>query len=258
MNLCTMAQSRKDGITFYGKNYKVDMIERKDGTINYVQNKLPLIEQKANHKLSSIFLIRGLISFFKSKASAILWIMCLILQLLNPILKENSSSTQTYSNPSFILMFSLLAIIICSIIICVIILVKTFGNFNKVFYYHGTEHKIIHVLDKNLEITLENVRTQPCYHYNCGSILASFIVILLFISSFFTSHIFILFPLIYAIAFEMFSIKNGENLPFLKWFYKFGKLIQEKILTKEPSDEMILNSIEAIKILVNLEESTLH
>lgn len=251
MSICTSAQSRKDGITFVGEKYKIEMIERKDGTIEFFEKKLPIIEQRENNKLASIPFIRGFVFFVTFKPIFTVWLLAVLSQLFETLSETNKLGL---FNPAASSISLILGIILATTVI--VLTLKTFGNFTKVYQYHGAEHKIIHALDKNLELTLENIRNQPRYHYRCGSILASFLVIIFLIFIAILPNVTIFFPIMHAIALEMFYINNGENLPVIKWFYKFGKFVQEKIVTKEPTDEMIKSSIIALEKLIELEKNS--
>lgn len=251
MKLCTSALSRKDGITFYGRHYKVEMNEKKDGTIEYVKSKLPFVEQKSVKKFSSVPFIRGLVSFARFTPLLILWIISIILSIYTSV--QMVSEEYTTSSSWYVLF--LWAILVIEILIMVILIRKLYGK--NTFLYHGAEHKIIHVLDKDLELTLENIRLQPRYHKNCGSVFAVFFLLVDIIFSLLPLDASVLLPITYAISYELFCIKNGENLPVIRYFYKVGKVLQEKFTTKEPTDEMILNSIVAINILIGLEEEAI-
>jgi len=245
MGIIVSAAARKDGITFNGAKFRVKMNEKKDGTVEYKHEEIKSVTRAMDKKVDSIFLIRGLVEFFKFKLVAMVWMLNGLLTVLEPFAEKEESS-------NWIDGVSLIASVLL-LFVTVFMLWRTFGTLKKVWMYHGAEHKVVHALENDVELTLENVRIQPRYHSSCGSMLVCFFVLIATIFGIFVADAFVFLPLIFAISWEIFCVKDGENLLVLKWFYKFGKFVQEKVLTKEPTDEMILNSIEAVKLLVELE-----
>ena len=239
------AASRNDGITFFGSKYKLEMNETKDGTFEYKHKELPKLEQAMDEKINSIFLIGGIYQFFKMKFLGFLWLAQVFLIIVTS--SEKAKESMIFLGISLAITFLMIASL-------VFMVSKMYGTMKRVALYHGAEHKVIHAFQKKVELTLENVREQPRYHNSCGSMLACFLITVAIIFRIFVQNVFLFFPLIFAISLEIFRVKNAETLPVLKWFYKFGQIIQEKFLTKEPTDEMILASIEAVNQLIELEE----
>lgn len=246
MDIIVSAAARKDGITFNGAKFKIKMNEKNDGTIEYKHEEVKNIVCVMDKKFHSIFLLRGLYEFFKFKLIAMVWILNVWLTVLEPFIETEESSN--WINGVNIIGSVLL------LLTTAFMLWKTYGTCKKIWMYHGAEHKVIHALENDVELTLENIRVQPRYHSACGSMLVCFIVLIAIIFGVFVDDAFMFLPLIFAISWEIFCVENGETLFVLKWFYKFGKFVQEKVLTKEPTDEMILNSIKAVKLLVELEQ----
>lgn len=246
MGIIVSAAARKDGITFNGAKFIVKMNEKKDGTIEYKHEETKNVVRVVDKKVKSIFLLRGIYEFFKFKLVAMTWMITTLSTVLKPFAEKEESSNWV-DGVSLIASVSLL-------LITVFMLWRTFGTLKKVWMYHGAEHKVVHALENDVELTLENVRIQSRYHSSCGSMLACFIVLIATIFGIFVADAFVFLPLIFAISWEIFCVENGETLFVLKWFYKFGKFVQEKVLTKEPTDEMIIHSIEAVKLLSQLEQ----
>lgn len=246
MDIIVSAAARKDGITFNGAKFRVKMNEKKDGTVEYKHEETKSVTRAMDKKVDSIFLIRGLVEFFKFKLVAMVWMLDVLLTVLEPFAETQESS-------NWINGVSVIGSIVL-LVATVFMLWRTFGTLKKVWMYHGAEHKVVHALENDVELTLENVRIQPRYHSSCGSMLVCFFVLIAIIFGIFVADAFVFLPLIFAISWEIFCVENGETLVVLKWFYKFGKFVQEKVLTKEPTDEMIRHSIEAVKLLSQLEQ----
>ncbi len=148
----------------------------------------------------------------------------------------------------------------------------------RLFAYHGAEHKSIFCYEKQLPLTVENVRKQSRFHPRCGT---SFLVVVMIISIFvisFMTWVLSLFPAIEALPGIVSAlIRMGCKLlllPFIvgityeinRWVGKSdsrlaaiiawpGKQIQH-ITTREPDDSMIEVAIEALKLVIPEEKGS--
>ena len=144
---------------------------------------------------------------------------------------------------------------------------------NRVFRYHGAEHKTIFCYEKGLELTVENVRKQSRFHPRCGT---SFLVVIMIISILVFSVMtwvlslfpgiaalpkilaalvriaakLILLPFIVALTYELnrWVGRHDEN-PVARVVAWPGKQIQH-LTTREPDDAMIECAIEAVKLVI--------
>ena len=245
MSVITSASSRKDGITFYSKHYELKMNEKPDGKTEYIFRKFSKASMK--HTRCDIFLLRGIASFFRGDTTILAWILSSIIYAFNLYTKRAGLISSMLDTIASLLLFAIFVMLIGSTL-------KIYGSPKKTFMYHGAEHKLINALENGEELTLSNVKYQPCYNAGCGSILAIFFILVVILFFFFIPHWIFFFPICYAIAYEMFIVKDGENKPILKYAYSIGKFCQEKFVTKEPDDEMISNAITAVNKLIELEE----
>lgn len=83
-------------------------------------------------------------------------------------------------------------------------LISLFGEFKKVFQYHGAEHKSIFAYENGDDLTTENVGRYTTFHPRCGT---SFILIVVLSAI-----------LIYAIADSIFAIITGSPPTLLERF----------------------------------------
>jgi uncharacterized protein YqhQ len=118
----------------------------------------------------------------------------------------------------------------------------------RVFQYHGAEHKTIHALEAGDPLTTDAVRKYPTAHPRCGT---EFLVIVLALSIIAFSLVgrqsvlvsiatrIVLIPVIAAVGYELlrFGGRHRSN-PILKVVMYPGILIQ-MITTKQPTDDMI-------------------
>ena len=65
-------------------------------------------------------------------------------------------------------------------------------DIQRVFQYHGAEHKTIFCYEAGLPLTVENVRIQPRHHPRCGT---SFLFVVIFVSILVSSVVFGIWPI---------------------------------------------------------------
>lgn len=134
-------------------------------------------------------------------------------------------------------------------------------SFNKdiqrVFMYHGAEHKCINCIEHGLELNVENVRKSSKEHKRCGT---SFLLIVMIISIFFFMFIqvdakwlrlvlrLVLIPVIAGVSYEFIRLAGRSENAVVNMLSKPGLWMQE-LTTREPEDEMIevgIASVEAV------------
>ncbi|OPL09098.1 MAG: hypothetical protein AVO33_07590 [delta proteobacterium ML8_F1] len=143
-----------------------------------------------------------------------------------------------------------------------VLLISQMKDVKRVFQYHGAEHKTIHCLEAQQELTVENVRRFTTLHPRCGTSFLLFVLIIsIVIFSFITwSNIWmriglkvLLLPLIAGISYEVLRVSGNSDSSFVKIISKPG-LWMQKITTKEPDDAMLEVAITAtLSILENNE-----
>jgi len=138
-------------------------------------------------------------------------------------------------------------------------------DIRRTYMYHGAEHKAIYCHEKNLPLTLENVKAQSRFHPRCGT---SFLIFMLIIGIFVgllipsewstllrTGTRFLFLPLIVGIGYEFirFAGKKRENI-FVRILAAPGIWLQ-KISTREPTDDMIECAIVALESVLEEKQS---
>ena len=117
----------------------------------------------------------------------------------------------------------------------------------RVFMYHGAEHKTIACYEKGLPLTVENCREQCRLHPRCGTSFLVFVLIISIIVFIFVKvdvvwlRILIkllCLPLIAGVSFEIIKWAGRSENPVVKILSKPGLWLQ-KITTKEPDDGML-------------------
>lgn len=143
------------------------------------------------------------------------------------------------------------------IFVIYIVLISKMKEIQRVFMYHGAEHKCINCIEQGLELNIENVKKSSKHHKRCGT---SFLLIVMLVSIVFFIFIqvdskilklvlrLLLIPVIAGVSYEFIRLAGKFDNWFVNLFSAPGMWMQ-KITTKEPDDEMIevgIASVEAV------------
>ncbi|GAB6137281.1 DUF1385 domain-containing protein [Halanaerobaculum tunisiense] len=169
---------------------------------------------------------------------------------------------QSYINSNLVLNL-LEGIIKVSVLLAYITIISHLEDIERVFEYHGAEHKVIHNYESDLSLTVENARQFSTLHPRCGTnflLLVMVVSILLF--SFFgrpdlVSRILIhiaLLPVVAGISYELIKLAGKEAAPQpIKWIAIPGLYLQ-KLTTAEPSSEQLEVAIKSLEAVLEEEE----
>ncbi|MDI3535095.1 MAG: hypothetical protein PWQ82_1460 [Thermosediminibacterales bacterium] len=142
-----------------------------------------------------------------------------------------------------------------SIFLLYVVMISRMKDIQRVFQYHGAEHKSIHCLEAEEELKVENVRKYSTLHPRCGT---SFLLIVMLVSIMVFSFLgwpnlllrivsrLLLFPLVAGVSYEIIKYAGRSNSPFIKTINAPGLWLQ-KLTTREPDDSQIEVAIEALK-----------
>ncbi|WP_242859297.1 DUF1385 domain-containing protein [Caloramator mitchellensis] len=140
-------------------------------------------------------------------------------------------------------------------------LISKLKDIQRVFQYHGAEHKSIYCYENGLELTVENARKFTRLHPRCGTnFLLIVMIISIFIFSFFgwpnfliriLSRI-ILIPIVAGISYELIKWL-GKSESKLSKILAYPGLMLQNLTTREPDDSQIEVAIEAIKRILPTE-----
>ena len=135
---------------------------------------------------------------------------------------------------------------------------------SRMFAYHGAEHKTIFCYEKQLPLTVENVRIQSRFHPRCGtSFLFNVIIISILIFSAVSSllvnwqsfwlrfllHLALL-PVIVSLTYELNRwVGRHEDLWICRVLAAPGKWMQH-LTTNEPDDGMIECAIRSLELVI--------
>lgn len=138
-----------------------------------------------------------------------------------------------------------------------ILLISLVKDIQRLFRYHGAEHKCINCLEHGLELTVENVRKSSRQHKRCGTSFIFFVFLVSIVLFFFirVSHPLaraglriLLIPVVAGISYELIRLAGKSENILVKILSAPGMFVQ-LLTTKEPDDEMIevaIASVEAV------------
>lgn len=145
-----------------------------------------------------------------------------------------------------------------SILFLYIVLVSKNKDIERVFQYHGAEHKSIYCYENDLELTVENARKFGRLHPRCGT---NFLFIVMFTSIILFSFFgwpnpivriimrIVFVPIVAGISYEIIRFLGKYNNKFTKIVAYPGMMLQ-KFTTKEPDDEQLEVALAALKAVI--------
>ena len=136
-----------------------------------------------------------------------------------------------------------------------VLLISLMKDIQRVFQYHGAEHKCINCVEHGLPLTVENVRKSSRQHKRCGT---SFMLIVMVISIIFFIFIRVdspilrvvfrvaLVPVIAGVSYEFIRFAGNTDNKLVGILSRPGLWLQG-LTTKEPDDSMIEVAIAAVE-----------
>ncbi|MEF9959316.1 MAG: DUF1385 domain-containing protein [Niameybacter sp.] len=143
-------------------------------------------------------------------------------------------------------------------------LVTCMKDIQRTFQYHGAEHKTINCIEKEQELTVENVRKCSRLHKSCGTsfLFVVMIVSILVFSLFTTNNLWLRM----VVRIVMVPVVAGISYEFIRWARKAdenklagllskpGMWLQKSFTTLEPDDKQIEVAIAAVKGVLDNED----
>jgi len=128
-------------------------------------------------------------------------------------------------------------------------------DIQRVFEYHGAEHKVVHTWENGAELTVANARRRPTEHPRCGTSFLMFVMVIsILVFSLFKFHalwaIFlsrvILIPVVSGLSYELIRLSAPRcKKGFFRLLVLPGLALQ-RITAKEPSDDQLEIAIRAL------------
>lgn len=140
-----------------------------------------------------------------------------------------------------------------------IILVSQLRDIQRVFEYHGAEHKSIFCYENGEELTVENVKKYSRFHPRCGTSFLLFVMIVsilvfsllgVYENALINIGLRLLFlPLVAGVSYEIIKFAGKSKNKCVTWLNAPGKWLQ-KFTTREPDDSQIEVAIKSLKAVI--------
>lgn len=136
-----------------------------------------------------------------------------------------------------------------------ITLIARWKEMQRIFQYHGAEHKTIYTFEDGKDLTTSNALEYSTLHPRCGT---SFLLVVMLVSVVVFAFLgrpddwndrllrFAMIPLIGGIAFEFIKLSAKERFARYFRFAIWPGLALQRITTREPSEDMLEVSIAAL------------
>ena len=136
-----------------------------------------------------------------------------------------------------------------------IALISRMKDIQRVFMYHGAEHKCINCVEHGLDLTVENVMKSSREHKRCGT---SFLLFVMIVSIIFFLFIrvsspwlrvvvrLLLVPVIAGVSYEIIRLAGSSDNRFVNLLSKPGLALQ-RLTTMEPDESMVEVAIAAVE-----------
>lgn len=131
-------------------------------------------------------------------------------------------------------------------------------DIQRVFQYHGAEHKTIHAYEADVPLTVENVQKYTTLHPRCGT---AFLLIVMVVSIFMFAFLgwpdlwerilsrIILLPVVAGVSYEIIRFAGRSQNKLVQVAILPGLWLQ-KITTRQPDDDQVevaIRALEAVK-----------
>ncbi len=145
-----------------------------------------------------------------------------------------------------------------AIFLCYIYLISFTKDIQRVFEYHGAEHKTIFCYEAGLELTPENCRDMSRLHPRCGTSFLVFVMIISIVLFSFISwdNIWVriglrlaLLPVVSGLSYEVIRWAGKSKSKLVCAISKPGMWLQ-KLTTREPDDSQLEVAITAMKAVI--------
>jgi uncharacterized protein YqhQ len=162
---------------------------------------------------------------------------------------------------SEILLALLEGVIRVAILLGYIFLISKIEDIQRVFMYHGAEHKCINCIEHGLELNVENVMKSSKEHKRCGT---SFLLVVMVVSIIFFLFIrvdsawlrvvlrILLVPVIAGVSYEFIRLAGRSENKVVVALSKPGMLLQ-RMTTSEPDEGMVEVAIKAVEAVFDWE-----
>ncbi|MGE5584645.1 MAG: DUF1385 domain-containing protein [Bacillota bacterium] len=137
-----------------------------------------------------------------------------------------------------------------------IVAVSRLKDIERVFQYHGAEHKVIHSFEAGEDLVVENARRHSTLHPRCGTafLLIVMVVMIVMFSLLGRPSLLVriatrlaLLPLVTGVSYEVIKLAGRRNPPRLVGLAIAPGLWLQRLTTREPDDAQLEVAIAALK-----------
>jgi uncharacterized protein YqhQ len=144
-----------------------------------------------------------------------------------------------------------------------LLLISQWKEIQRVFEYHGAEHKVVWAFEKRGPINVDTARACTRFHPRCGT---SFLLVVMGIAMvlymFLPFHSFwprflgriVLLPVIAGVSYEFIRYAAKSQGRLWKWSSQPGLWLQ-RVTTREPDDRQLETAIKALETAMTLEQN---
>lgn len=258
------------------------VVEYNDSKININITNLKNNNPKSN--IEKIPIIRGIYSLFLMFKSFTPYLIKSARNMLENVIDDNEVKEEIKINKfEVIVSYIIASLLICSFIVIFpnilstlveyklqntlqiimqififllyILIINKIPFLQKIYEYHGAEHKVINAYEKlNLDkITVENVKKQSRFNKRCGG---NFVIYLLIVFLMFTAILpssdlriktfvqLVSIPLLIGVSYELLFLFS--NFKGIFSYFSYLAMVIQFVTTREPSDEKIQLAIYAL------------
>ena len=153
-----------------------------------------------------------------------------------------------------------------TIFMAYLLTIARWKEMQRIFQYHGAEHKTIYVFENEQDLTVANARPYTTLHPRCGT---SFLLVVMLVSILVFATLgkpetigdrllrFAMIPVIGGISYEFIRLSAKERFArFLRPAVWPGLMLQ-KVTTSEPTDDMLEVAIAALEACLDYENVAL-
>jgi uncharacterized protein YqhQ len=156
---------------------------------------------------------------------------------------------------SFLLFNGIDGLLRVLVFVAFLYIVSLMKDMNRVFQYHGAEHKTVYNFESRQKLTVENAQKFSTLHPRCGTsflLVVMIVSILVFSIAHFDSFTgkllsrIVLLPLVAGISYEIIRYSAKHPTSLLR-IVTFPGLMLQKITTKPPDDTQVEIAIRALE-----------
>lgn len=145
------------------------------------------------------------------------------------------------------------------LIITYVVVISRIPEIQRVFAYHGAEHKVVNAYEAGLPLNVTSARKMSLIHPRCGTSFLAVVIVISFVTFFLIGGLpfwvrllsrIVLVPLIAAMAYEVIRLSARHYHRSWVRFLIAPSLAFQKLTTREPDDGMIETAIVALQAVL--------